>query len=86
MLLKYYTSDAVKKTTVATLYLSQDRNWIEHTTNLDNDAILVNLGYPLHYLKGYVWSWEIVRNVGNVANVIVTDIDFNIYEVINFCF
>ena len=79
---RFSASDIGKETTTASPYMFENALWKEHATFLDNEAIVVSLGYPQYYLKGHVWLWKIVSHDVNVANVAITDLDLNVYEVI----
>ena len=59
----------------------KDDLWENSITIIDIGAIVVSLGYPQYYLRGYVWVWRIASHVVDHANVVFTDLDFNVYEV-----
>ena len=79
---RFSASDTGKETTTASPYMFEDALWKEHATFLDNEAIVVSLGYPQYYLKGHIWLWNIVSHAVNAANVVITDLDISVYEVI----
>ena len=55
--------------------------WERSITVIDIGDIVVSLGYSQYYLRGYVCVWRIASHDVDRANVVFTDLDFNVYEV-----
>ena len=72
------------ETDVAEVYLPEDQTSREMTTHIYSFSPFVSDGYPFHYTQGMLWTWDILFLMHEYANLIFTNISFNIYQVNTF--